>query len=914
MSASSSSRSGLSPVWAAYERLPLFDNTGKIIAEKGKPQYKKWKNNLSNYSAWCKADLDVAVAHEVGRENAARERGEPVPFRTVEERRYAAFCGKVHDLKNHLQSCQTIQGNPSLVARRDSILMQHQAWEAKSRASSSTSHHQSVATAQSFAPHAPTRSNSFSGSAPPSPNLYALPTPHPHSQSPFLRDASIPPSPLEQFRTLPPLSRSASPAPPAKRRHVSADAYIPVSPLSPELQAEFEADLCDLFAANNWSWMGVNGDVTRFFFGKWIPGAQMPDRRHLSGKVLDERADKVIERTRKEINGKLASYSADGWKNIASTNLNSSVLSVETKPYLLKTHNMTGRPKTGDEFFKMMSSDLVLAKELYNVEIISVTTDDGPDGKKGRRLVNERMPHIVTTVCWAHQANLVAGNVLAVKNPAMAAAGECLEVVKFINNHGVTRDILRAQQIEHGERPLILFLPGATRWGSNYNSVRRVLKLRIRLQTMALAFEREIMAAAGRKEEQKFVARGVLEILQSTSFWQDLYRVGCWLEPLAIACNLLQSPDLRLDIVVLTLGNLYRLALALPAEDADVRDALLASVERRFAKADSEVMIFAVFANPCLRNRAFNRESLPPNTFLLIARRLMLRFYNIDTSGDIGFRNAIQDMLDGTGFFSDESFGIDVYITAAALGTLDPANLPDIIGMYRNMLTNRNDFTGRNGYIHLAICVLSILPNSAGPERVFSDLAGLEVPEEEEEDFDEEEGDDVNEEEEGGDDANNEISGLDMFASQSTPFFTPAPTSRLVADNVFTSSAEVLIALVEEEAAVPLPDAESAPDDDDDLPEPTLANAAQSRPLHTASQRITANVSTRKLPKFKKIKMANLFNYPTPGTKNADLEYYWNAGRVALDIDDAELEKQQAGSGEGSAMDADTGLGLSGVR
>ncbi|KAJ7066040.1 hypothetical protein C8F01DRAFT_940816, partial [Mycena amicta] len=66
----------------------------------------------------------------------------------------------------------------------------------------------------------------------------------------------------------------------------------------------------------------------------------------------------------------------DGWKNIAKTHVHSSVLTVELKSYLLRTHNMTGRPKTGDELLQIVLDDLDYASQTYGVNIIAIVTDD----------------------------------------------------------------------------------------------------------------------------------------------------------------------------------------------------------------------------------------------------------------------------------------------------------------------------------------------------------------------------------------------------------------------------------------------------------------------------------------------------------------------------------------------------------
>lgn len=91
-----------------------------------------------------------------------------------------------------------------------------------------------------------------------------------------------------------------------------------------------------------------------------------------------------------------------------------SMLVVNHKPYLLQMHDMTGRPKTGDTLWALVLEDREYARMTFDVEIIEYCSDDGPDGKKARRLNREQTPEIVDSVCWGHQSSLVTGNLLAV--------------------------------------------------------------------------------------------------------------------------------------------------------------------------------------------------------------------------------------------------------------------------------------------------------------------------------------------------------------------------------------------------------------------------------------------------------------------------------------------------------------------
>lgn len=76
-------------------------------------------------------------------------------------------------------------------------------------------------------------------------------------------------------------------------------------------------------------------------------------------------------------------------------------------------------------------------------------------------------------------------------------------------------------------------------------------------------------------------------------------RVQRYLEPLAVATNATQSDSACLDVVVLTLVNLFRI-FSDPTLDAAISAAIRASLEKRWCKADHSIFILAVVFNPYL--------------------------------------------------------------------------------------------------------------------------------------------------------------------------------------------------------------------------------------------------------------------------------------------------------------------------
>ena len=82
---------------------------------------------------------------------------------------------------------------------------------------------------------------------------------------------------------------------------------------NPPLQQEFGEDFCKLLIATRSSWNTAHNPQVRLFVEKWIPGAIVPDRRTLSGPILDREAGKVEEKLKLKLKGRKATFQTDGW-------------------------------------------------------------------------------------------------------------------------------------------------------------------------------------------------------------------------------------------------------------------------------------------------------------------------------------------------------------------------------------------------------------------------------------------------------------------------------------------------------------------------------------------------------------------------------------------------------------------------
>jgi hypothetical protein len=123
--------------------------------------------------------------------------------------------------------------------------------------------------------------------------------------------------------------------PPSKRKRASSTFEdSPLSgrpPWTPVLQSEFGEDLCKLLIAIRAPWNAANNPQMQLFVQKWVPGAVVPDRRTLSGPILDREAMKIEEKLKAKLSGRLAMFTTDGWKNKAKQSIIASMVSVSSE-------------------------------------------------------------------------------------------------------------------------------------------------------------------------------------------------------------------------------------------------------------------------------------------------------------------------------------------------------------------------------------------------------------------------------------------------------------------------------------------------------------------------------------------------------------------------------------------------------
>jgi hypothetical protein len=191
------------------------------------------------------------------------------------------------------------------------------------------------------------------------------------------------------------------------------------------------------------------------------------------------------------------------------------------KPYLMETHDMAGRSKTGDEMFDLMKVDKEMIEGKYDCEVIAWCTDEGPDSKKGKRLLGEAFLWMIILVCWAHQINLIVGDLLGLDHKLIKVIEMALEIIKWFNAHSDPLHWLNVKQELTYGKSLVVFLPVVTRWLVHYHTITRLLKIEESVQALWHRKQDAIIAKAGNSKKQNH-AHTMLTPIGDGEFWKKL--------------------------------------------------------------------------------------------------------------------------------------------------------------------------------------------------------------------------------------------------------------------------------------------------------------------------------------------------------------------------------------------------------
>ncbi|CAE6478675.1 unnamed protein product [Rhizoctonia solani] len=396
------------------------------------------------------------------------------------------------------------------------------------------------------------------------------------------------------------------------------------------------------------------------------------------------------------------------------------MLSVDYKTYTVKVHDLSAEPKTADNHLSRVLADIDFAEKEHGVRVIAWVSDAGGDSRAMRVRLNRMHPHLLVFDCWAHQINLIVGDILRLNDRLVEAAADAIEITKWMLHHSYLLGLFRQERARSNAKSRELTLPAITRWTSHYLSFDSLNSQSTALRSLLINHSDAFRKSAGRSPEKKEQVERIMARIEDRSFWMKLAELKLYLEPLAIAANVSQAPTTRLDHVLIELGRLYYTFSKFAFNPAIIK-CVLESLERRWGKADQDAFILAVFLNPFIRARLFNPRNTLLNRWGLygIVKRVFRRVFRQEN--DLELHEAFNDYYESRNEFHPDRWPYEE-VQASCDRTGKPFNMLEV---WTGILPYNAPNAGRHQLAYLATHILSIVANSAGCERLFSEMGNI---------------------------------------------------------------------------------------------------------------------------------------------------------------------------------------------
>ncbi|CDO68373.1 hypothetical protein BN946_scf184815.g20 [Trametes cinnabarina] len=717
----------------------------------------KYKNDATHHKAFCRRCVQYVVREMLAQEIALAQQSATAPEPRSEEalanevmrtERVPPVCGKIDLLLRHLLHCEhwaeetefleEVQGEyrsrhdkaaNAAAIRRVAQLAEKENGQQHSRGPLAA---RSTAITPSQSLSSLSSEPSFSTSTPS--------TFSPASPDPILLQAAsgaenaVPIDPVLLQSELQKVAHSAGstsrilPATVPASHPIYAEVHTPGKRWTEKTQADFTADLCRLFIACNIAWSAIEDPVLRLFFARWVPEARLPSRKVLSERVLDEEARRVTEEMRAEVRAKYATGQCDGWKNVNRDSIVASTINAQYTPWLLNLFDVSAVAKTAQNLFQLIVEEVQYCIEHLSVTLVAYCTDAAGDTKAMRDRLCQRFPWLITIDCWAHQINLLVVDYFKHMRHYSTFMDEAEELIKWFNNHTRALAMLKEEQrrIYQG-RALSLLYPVTTRWSSRYIACKRLLEVKKAIQWLLLTKLDELvnLTPRGRNAEEtsrkQAKARELFLKVRSAEFWDTISILCTQLEPFAVAINIAQADNARLDTVLLALGRLVQTFSNRATISENDGKNILGFIERRWEKIahDREIFILALLLNPYIRRDCFNRNNpaLTEASLWSMFKRLFRQVMQQDA--DVEVMQAFSDYLSRVGRWSDESMSLKDWKTRAQARRVDV----DIVRIWRSFETVNP--RGGEAFASFAARLLSIVPNTGATERDFSKMGTI---------------------------------------------------------------------------------------------------------------------------------------------------------------------------------------------
>ncbi|KAG1731410.1 hypothetical protein EDB19DRAFT_1640884 [Suillus lakei] len=181
-----------------------------------------------------------------------------------------------------------------------------------------------------------------------------------------------------------------------------------VVPFGPSKQEAFSQQLLRACVSTGWSFNSIADPEVQKLFHDYIPGATIPTRHALSGKILRAEVTRVEGEIKHTLHqGAYSVLSGDSWRDLAKIHQIAFTHTVERRTYVLHVHDTSAKKKTGQLVFELMEEEYHYIKDVLLLTMIGACGDAGGDEKRGCLLFLQKYPWMLVMDCWSHQVHFI---------------------------------------------------------------------------------------------------------------------------------------------------------------------------------------------------------------------------------------------------------------------------------------------------------------------------------------------------------------------------------------------------------------------------------------------------------------------------------------------------------------------------
>ncbi|PKY32728.1 hypothetical protein RhiirB3_394249, partial [Rhizophagus irregularis] len=286
-----------------------------------------------------------------------------------------------------------------------------------------------------------------------------------------------------------------------------------------------------IFVSCGWALSWVNNPEAKELFDFLNPFIKLPDRRVLGGDILKQvvsEADKVMETTLKE------------------DPVGTVLISSEGRPYVWKAVDISAERENFTAVINKTEAMLTEFKK-KGITVCAIVTDSASVYAAARRRMRILKRSIIFLPCFAHQINLCVGKIFKESTEFKTTIDRAIRLATYFknSNHKFFIAHLKEQQYETYKKYIAIAVPGETRWNSVYYMCISLLKTQQALQILAINYKLPIVETH-RQGGALTLPREIFEIIDSSTFWDQLILINEILEPYCKILNVLQCDKARL--------------------------------------------------------------------------------------------------------------------------------------------------------------------------------------------------------------------------------------------------------------------------------------------------------------------------------------------------------------------------------